>query len=162
MKVNPVEPHFKDKQTRLYEFTDLFLVHCPRCKECAKVVIIEAEDPPRNAPYAARLQAPRRLVCVHCGYVRERREEGFADTQTVDWYFHQPLWLVISCCGETLWAYNGRHLDFLEEFVRAGIREAYPNGTLASRIPAWMKSARNREDVLKCIEKLRKRLPENS
>jgi hypothetical protein len=67
--------------------------------------------------------------------------------------------LQIPCCSEILWAYNAKHLDFLEGFVTAELREAYPNQTLASRLPEWMKLAKNREEILKCIRKLRKTLP---
>jgi hypothetical protein len=58
-----------------------------------------------------------------------------------------------------LWALNEDHLSYLEEYVEATLREAYPNSTMASRLPDWMKSAKNREDVLKCIRKLRGTLP---
>ncbi len=50
---------------------------------------------------------------------------------------------------------NEEHLDFLEAFVSAGIRESYGNETLASRLPEWMKRGHNREEVLRCIGKLR-------
>jgi hypothetical protein len=61
-----------------------------------------------------------------------------------------------------LWALNEDHLDSLEDFVSAHMREAYPNATMASRLPEWMKSAKNREDVLKCIRKLRATLPSSN
>jgi hypothetical protein len=59
-----------------------------------------------------------------------------------------------------LWAYNAEHLDFLEEYVRASIREREPNrnASLASRLPAWLKSAKNREAVLAACAALRRRL----
>ncbi|WP_336212225.1 hypothetical protein [Nonomuraea sp. LPB2021202275-12-8] len=59
-----------------------------------------------------------------------------------------------------LWAYNAEHLDFLERYVRAFIREREPNrnGSLASRLPAWLKDAKNRDAVLGCCATLRVRL----
>ena len=56
------------------------------------------------------------------------------------------------------------HLPFLEDYVRATLREhargehGWRNQALANRLPAWMKDAKNREDVLGCIEKLREML----
>lgn len=147
---------------RLYQFSYLFLVRCPRCDSCAEVVLkdrnvdVEESKTPVAATY---LFAARRLVCTHCGYVKEWEGKRVSPTELEDWYFHRPLWLQTSCCGEVLWAFNKDHLDFLEDFVGAGLREAYPNGTIASRLPEWMKSAKNRNDVLKCIRKLRGMLP---
>ena len=63
---------------------------------------------------------------------------------------------------ETLWAYNWRHLDFIEAFVRSMQRErrrdalGWSNRALGSRLPRWMKSAQNRVRILACIEKLRR------
>ncbi|WP_049558181.1 hypothetical protein [Nonomuraea sp. SBT364] len=59
-----------------------------------------------------------------------------------------------------LWAYDAEHLDFLERYVRASIREREPNrnGSLASRLPAWLKYAKSRDQVLACCATLRARL----
>jgi hypothetical protein len=54
-----------------------------------------------------------------------------------------------------LWAFNPRHLQFLEDFVRADFRETHYNASLASRLPEWMKLGKNREEVLRCIKKVR-------
>lgn len=83
----------------------------------------------------------------------------------VDWFFHFPLWLQIPCCSEILWAYNPEHLQFLESYVGALLRErardeehGWSNQSLASRLPSWIKSFKNRAGVLKCVEKLKERL----
>ena len=82
----------------------------------------------------------------------------------VDWYFHPPLWLPTGCCGEILWAYNAHHLDFIENYVRATLREhargphGWRNQALAHRLPKWMQDGQNRAGILKCIAKLRGKL----
>jgi hypothetical protein len=53
------------------------------------------------------------------------------------------------------WAFNPAHLDFIEECVSVEIRESRGNETLASRLPGWMKSGHNREEVLRCVGKQR-------
>jgi len=60
------------------------------------------------------------------------------------------------CCGETLWAYNRPHLAYLKRYVEADLREEGVAGKrgLASKLPKWMKAAKNRDEVLKCIQKL--------
>src|SRR5699024_2318562 len=118
------------------------------------------------------LAAPvaRRLVCAHCGLTKERAAQAYPPREQDAWYDALELWLQTPCCGETLWAYNKEHLDFLEQYVAATLRErTHPDGTLwsqtparnstlASRLPAWIKSAKNREAVLKGIGKLRQML----
>lgn len=70
------------------------------------------------------------------------------------------LWLQTPCRGHVLWAYDAEHLDFLERYVRAALREREPNRNagLASRLPGWLKSAKNRHAVLAACATLRKRL----
>jgi hypothetical protein len=70
--------------------------------------------------------------------------------------FGLKLRLQTSCRRHVLWAYNPRHLEFLHNFVEARIRERVPNQnrTLVSRLPRWIKSAQNREAVLKAIATL--------
>lgn len=69
-----------------------------------------------------------------------------------------PIGISISHCGSKspaatriLWAYNRDHLDFLEDYVQATLREGLPeqapavfkNKTAASRLPKWIKRAKN-------------------
>jgi hypothetical protein len=152
---------FKDDGQAIYDFGGRFLVRCPRCDKRAEVVSVKAND--------SATSIIRRLVCNRCGYTKDY--DAKADyIGNNDWYFRLPLWLEMPCCGESLWAYNEVHLNFLENFVRAEIREtglktrqvenpySYVNKTLASRLPQWIKSAKNRAEILRCIEKLRKTL----
>ncbi len=81
-----------------------------------------------------------------------------------DDYFGLPLWLRFECCGAVLWAYNIEHLQYIERFVRADLRErvrderhGWMNASLASRLPRWLKLAKNRETVLHAIQQLRMR-----
>ncbi len=70
------------------------------------------------------------------------------------------LWLQTPCEGRVLWAYDGEHLDYLERYVAAGLREQEPgNASLASRLPAWIKAAKNRDTVGRALLRLRGMLP---
>lgn len=77
-----------------------------------------------------------------------------------DPFFGIPLWLQVPCCGEILWAYNSAHLDFLEGYVGAALRERVPrkNSSHVSRMPLWIKRAGNREAILAGLGKLRELL----
>ena len=73
------------------------------------------------------------------------------------------LWLQTPCEGRVLWAYDAAHLDFLERYVTAGLREQAPgNASLASRLPAWIKSRKNRGAVARGLQRLRTMLPEST
>ena len=141
----------------IYDFGDEFLVVCPKCTGMAKVIPVSIGSEKMNA----KLFAPRNLVCFQCVHRQHWQGGEIGIGASVDWYFRLPLWLQISCCGETLWAYNKNHLNFLEDYVGAKLRERTPNTnkSLASRLPQWIKSRKNRDEVLKCLKRLRTKLP---
>ena len=63
--------------------------------------------------------------------------------------------------GEVLWAWNLEHLEFLENYVGSGLRERIPNrnGSMASRLPKWMKEAKNRDGIMRAFSRLREHMP---
>lgn len=84
------------------------------------------------------------------------------------------LWLRATCCGgELLWAANEEHLDYLDDYVGALLRERpeaviSPMGRrwvgkgLSSQLPDWMTSAKHRDEVRATIADLRATLPDRS
>jgi hypothetical protein len=145
---------FVDDRRWLGDFADEFLVVCPDCDACARVT-------PR-LPEQSRAEHALRLVCGASGRIREWKPGDTVSARGPDQHFHLRLWLTIPCCGEVLWAHNWRHLQFIEEYVGAVLREStrdpkygWSNKSLANRLPRWMKLARNREEILKAIAKLR-------
>lgn len=147
---------FSENGELIYDFGDEFLVICPKCAGMAKVIPISIGSEKLNA----KLFAHRNLICLSCVHRDHWQGGEIGIGASVDWYFRLPLWLQISCCGNTLWAYNQKHLDFLEDYVGAKLRERTPNinRSLASRLPQWIKSAKNRDEVLKCLKRLRTKL----
>ncbi len=155
----------------IWDFTDEFLVVCPRCSCMALVRPSAAAPPPR-------------FTCGNCGssrdwtrtstgvlFSRSARDwpEGqYAIGDSADPYFHYPLWLQAPCGRHTLWAFNRRHLQFIHDYVAAKDRRRPPQQTkdpfntlLASRLPRWMKLAKNRETVLRVIHILEAKLQGN-
>jgi hypothetical protein len=66
-----------------------------------------------------------------------------------------------------LFAYNADHLAWIKGFVAAGLRErrvgnGMSNRSIASRLPAWSKAAKNREEVVRALTRLRRRLVESA
>ncbi|WP_067823251.1 hypothetical protein [Actinomadura kijaniata] len=173
------DERFQDPGWRLWRFSDEILVRCPRCD--ARAVVVVHPDHREGHRYAMGfLMAPHRLSCTGCGHTAEWTPRGWQRgegdpyfthggpllvphfTGPNDPYFDLPLWLRRPCCGHVLWAYNQRHLDLLEAYVAARLRERGAwtgSGSLLERLPAWMKAADNRPEVLKCIAALRTTLP---
>lgn len=56
-----------------------------------------------------------------------------------------------------LWAFDVEHVDRIEQYVGARLRERTPNwnGSLASRLPKWVKDRKNRDAVLAACARLR-------
>lgn len=96
------------------------------------------------------------LVC-ECGWdCQEPYRWDRLPLGIIDPVFGLDLWLQAPFRGEVLWAYNGEHLAFLRDYVAADLRERMPkrNRSLVARLPAWIKSAKNRDDLLGAIAKL--------
>lgn len=157
------QQRFRDQRLTAWHFAaGEVLVRCPRCGECARVVVVPGA--------AGELRETRRLVCGRCGQVRDQTGQtcsGPAPNGTVrDPYLCEPLWLQGDCGGNVLWAYNEAHLDYLEAFVGAKLREKVVVGegewqrrmTMVAKLPGWLKAAKNRDRVLRGIERLRSTL----
>jgi hypothetical protein len=149
---------FKDSREWVETFGYVLLVGCPRCGQCASLKFARCATP-----------IERRCVCVRCGYSDARLVRGLpAYSYRRDWHKRLNLWLQTACCGHVLWALNEKHLEFLERYVSAMLRERRPdaqfgwsNHSLAGRLPQWLTAAKNRPDVLRCLQCLRSRLPSN-
>jgi len=145
---------FEDPLIRLSSLAveDIHVV-CPRCDARA----VDTPWPAAGPRYVTSW--PRRLACQNCAYWAVRPDGSSVWGQPVDPFFRVPLLLQAACCGgHTLWAFNETHLDLLEGYVAARLRErrAHPASmSVLARLPAWMKSAKHREDVLRAIRRLR-------
>ncbi|OXS59776.1 hypothetical protein B1A99_09535 [Cohnella sp. CIP 111063] len=139
------DSRFKDSGERIYDFLFNYniLIECPYCKRCA-------EGMRRNGKSGYMLQ------CKHCGPL----SDSLVGTWGNGTFMGLNLWLRTNCCGKLLWAYNKEHLDFLDSYVNATLRQRQPNKnqSLASGLPDWIKSGKNREELSRGIAKLRNRL----
>jgi hypothetical protein len=90
-------------------FSDEILVKCPNCGGYARAIGPTWDKKDRQFTSA--------MSCLHCS-----RQHKFV-TDSWDYWNSLPLWLRTPCCGETLWAFNSRHLIALQDYVSAGLRE---------------------------------------
>lgn len=141
---------FYDPHTTLNHYRYPALVRCPRCDQLAHNELRPAADSVRQEPQW-------RLICRSCGLSRVR-ERGDGRRNLCD----PPLWLQAGTRHGTVWAYNLEHLTLLRDFVAADLREHAPwyeghhrRMTYIGRLPTWLKSAKNRREILRTIDRLR-------
>ena len=57
----------------------------------------------------------------------------------------------------TIWAYNLRHITEIKNYVRSTLRERTTDRfkmTMVEKLPDFIKLAKNREEVLKALERM--------
>ena len=125
------------------------LIECEKCGDCAtlrKFVF------PRDRKLVLRLGE---CSCLHCGHQWNMPADA-------DFVTRGPLWLKMLCHGNVLWILNRPHLEFMEQFIGAELREERmeerSSRRLSSALPLWMLAAKNRKDVMRCMGKLRQKL----
>lgn len=138
---------FQDENLTLSYFYEEVWVICPNCekKAIAKVV------------YQNKIA---RLFCVHCGYNKETTTallKNVSINTAANQYFDAELWLKASYKTEVFWAFNKKHLEYLERYIGATLREHKDRTafTLLEKLPKFYHEAKNRADLLKIITKLK-------
>lgn len=109
-----------------------------------------------------------RVSCPYCGHEMSGRVQkipcgrysGGGDIQDGrEPCFGLELWFLTSYRGKPVWALNREHLAYLIGYLGADLRER-PSGpqfarrTQADELPTYMKTAKNRTGIVKCLEKL--------
>jgi len=122
------------------------------CPSCSKKAITKVDFETKIA----------RLFCVECGNNKEIsiaiNKKATLET-AANHYFQAELWLQAPFKNELFWAYNNIHLEYLEKYISATLREHKDRThfTLLEKLPKFYHEAKNREGLLKIIEKLKKK-----
>ena len=112
-----------------------------------------------------------RAPCPYCGFEMPGRVEK---TGQAVWYggdgvlrrgqdpiFGFDLWFLTSFDGKPVWALNREHLAYLIGYLSAGLREKAPDNpglrTQADMLPTFMKTAKNRDQLVKKLQKLQQK-----
>lgn len=133
-----------------------YLRFCPDCSKTQPLRILRYDGTPTKAKrYVSWL--------CSCGKQVKRQINWYPDRSSdapVDPFFGYPLLLQFLVGGEILWAYNEQHLTHLQDYISADIRERKIHGkwSMVTRLPTWMKLAKNRPKVLRGLRKLETRL----
>lgn len=135
-----------------------------RCHHCFRAEIkIHKIYPAHQTQFPKKISA----TCPKC--------QQISHFKVIDAYIHQAwknryeyltqgdynfeLFLQIPTRHGIIVAYNPQHLAELKQFIEADLRERhtdiyYCNSSYFSRLPAWIKSARHRKEILKAIARL--------
>lgn len=143
---------FQDKNYRISEFYKDVVVHCLGCNNKA-IATVNFET------------KTAKLICTSCGYSKQENIYINIANQTptmqtaAHLYFGAKLWLQLPFKNEIVWAYNYQHLDYLEAYIAATIRESNnrTHFTLLEKLPKFYHDAKNRIALLKLMEKLKEK-----
>ena len=147
---NMEHSRFNDQNYRLSDFQDEVWVACPSCQRKAIA---------RNYPE----QQTARLLCTSCGLSRScpttETVAGVTTSvrQAAHSYFGAALWLQHPFKNEVFWAYNAKHIAYLEQYISARLRQHSNRShfTLLEKLPKFYHAAGNREDLMKIIQRLK-------
>lgn len=138
---------FQDENLTKYDFYKEVLIVCPSCtKKATAIVDFEICE--------------AKLFCTHCSCIKKSttkfNKNGSIQT-AANQYFNAELWLQTSFKNDVFWAYNNNHLDYLERYISATLREhkERTHFTILEKLPKFYHEAKNRESLLKIIAKLK-------
>jgi len=150
--------YLADKERTIYRFD----VH-NQCAGCGRYYRVDIED-------EAKQQFPvLQVACPYCG----KKMQGTVHKTAMPYqsigeinqgrepFFNLELWFLTSFQGKPVWAVSREHLAYLIDYLEADLRER-PAETLALRtqsdhLPTFMKTAKNRERIVKALKKLQQR-----
>lgn len=143
---------FQDENKIISEFRTDILVVCPKCEKKAFAKVDYEDD-------------SARLICENCGYNKQETTEVSVFGHLGNWqlsadsYFGAELWLKASFKNDIFLAYNYAHLEYLEKYISADLREHKDRShfTLLEKLPKFYHEAKNREALLHLIDKLKRK-----
>ena len=146
-----------EKRDELVRYSAIVKRACDNCGNPIDTII------PNNKEKVEELTIP----CSHCGQVRTYKPRNDAyklaykgsEIGICDPIFRLPLWFQTDIKGETFWAYNREHLNEIRSYVSSKLRErqSTTRTTMVERLPNFIKIAKNRNTIVKAIDKLLKK-----
>ncbi|MBX9697582.1 MAG: hypothetical protein K2X53_05820 [Alphaproteobacteria bacterium] len=140
----------------------IFRPPCKRCKKLFGFIFRQRDFRVDRVGIKGKV-----LTCSGCGHINDIKEiygglnifsKDEEINQGLDPWYGMHLWLCIAIRNKVLWFYNLAHLEYVESYLQADIRERSKdagNGSVISRLPAWIKQSKSREDVMKKISKIK-------
>lgn len=144
---------FSEKASSRVRFKATSKARCNECREPLNININERKEIPSFI----------NVVCGHCKTLNKVQENWesyilkYNESGIIDPAFGLPLWYQEEIKDEILWAFNKGHLQEIKNYVTADLRERSTDRfkmTMVEKLPQFIKSAKNREEVVKAIEKM--------
>lgn len=108
------------------------------------------------------------VACPFCGTVMSGKVHKTAEAISYigeiengkEPYFGLELWFLTFFRNKPVWALNREYLTYLIEYLSADLREkpfSIPKKTQADHLPTFMKTAKNRERIVKLLKDMQKK-----
>lgn len=141
-----------------YKYNIYFRRNCP---DCGKLIYIRETG-------LNLVPDKMKVMCSNCFFkIEDKPTVGKAYRIELDLkglkgdpYWGFPLWFQTEVKGHLFWGYNREHLVEIETYIKADLREVtvpYRSHKMVSRLPSFIKDAKNREAILKAIERMLKK-----
>jgi hypothetical protein len=105
-----------------------------------------------------------RISCEHCGFnktssgiITGNCKFQYRKAIVPHQHFDIELWLKLPFRDKVVWALNYRHLEYMEKYISANLRESQDRigFTLVEKLPKFMQYSRNRIPLLKLFQKMK-------
>lgn len=130
------------------------------CEKCNSIFNLETKNLTKTVKKA-------NCKCPTCNYINQievefdlYKEGGIYSQQGTDQYYGLDFWYKVNFKNNCFWAYNLEHLNEIEEYVVAKVRKRHLANyqSMIERLPKWIANKKNREELLKIIGKLKKKI----
>ena len=138
---------FQDENLLLSNFYNEVIVECGVCTKKAVAILNQQNN-------------TARMFCNNCGYNKEHSmllNETTKLHMPAHTFFKAQLWLTMAFKNDFFYAYNYNHLNYLERYISATLREHKDRShfTLLEKLPKFYHEGKNRSELLKIIAKLK-------
>lgn len=129
------------------------------CVQCERWFNVQLTDEKRTRHKSAHIDCPYCGATNQCKLQRKPAcRSYYPDTRDGrDPVFGMELYFLDDVRGKVVWALNRAHLNYLISYISADLRVRrgnVPLKTASHTIPAYMKQAKNRSDVVRTLTKL--------
>ena len=150
--MNTLSLHLKDRTIYGFDMHD-------QCKCCGRYYRVDIQDEDKQHFQVLHVACPFRGT-VMSGKVHIT-SEAFSYIGEIengkDPYFGLELWFLTFFHNKPVWALNREHLAYLIGYLSADLREkpfSIPKKTQADYLPTFMKTAKNRECIVKLLKNM--------
>lgn len=151
---------YSEMQSEVYKYSARGV-----CNHCERYFNQEVKDEKKIT------QKQLNIACPHCHTMNQVPTHRVEDCQwhyneiraEEDPIFHLKLYYLDYFRGKPVWAVNREHLNYLISYTSAYLREKPAYGvkrTASHSIPKYMKESKNRESIVKILQKLQNKFEE--